>query len=106
MVVSTNNLIIFLLMSLGLLGAALLAYIFLMVGASHMKNKTEDESFGTAMVLFILFFVPFLFAVGVLVFGSALHRLAEKGEKRVCPKCGREEDASSLFCPSCGEKIK
>jgi hypothetical protein len=56
-----------LLVSFITLGLTLAAYICLIIGALNMKNKTGVESFNTAMILFILFFIPFVFPVG---FGS------------------------------------
>jgi Na+/proline symporter len=84
----------------------LVAYICLVIGASDMRNNTWVDSFNTAMILFILFFIPFVFPIGVIVFGSAIGRLASSREKRICPRCGKQIDPHALFCKFCGAELK
>ncbi|WXG47080.1 MAG: zinc ribbon domain-containing protein [Candidatus Atabeyarchaeum deiterrae] len=93
-------------LSLASSGIALAAYICLIIGMANMRNRTGLQSFNTAMILFILFFIPFVFAFGLLTLGAALNELARKDEKKRCPNCGREIEPHELYCRFCGAELK
>ncbi len=94
-----------LLSAFGSLGLTIAAYVCLIIGASNMKNKTGVDSFNTAMILFILFFIPFVFPIGLIIFGMGLSKLASIGERKTCPKCGKEVEPYALFCKFCGAEL-
>jgi hypothetical protein len=117
-----------------LLGAAvvgifgLVFFISFLIGASGMKNRTGIDGFHTAMILGIVgIFVGITLPIGIIIFGSALSRLArEEGTEKTakpatagetaaapakrgtmyCPYCGAKVESDSLFCPSCGSSLK
>jgi hypothetical protein len=117
-----------------LLGAAvvgifgLVFFISFLIGASGMKNRTGIEGFHTAMILGIVgIFVGITLPIGIIIFGSALSRLArEEGTEKTarsaaagetatapakrgtmyCPYCGAKVESDALFCPSCGSSLK
>ncbi len=117
-----------------LLGAAVVAifglifFISFLIGASGMKNKTGIDGFHTAMILGIVgIFVGITLPIAVIIFGSALNRLArEEGTEKIakpaaagetatapmkrgtmyCPYCGAKVESDVLFCPSCGSSLK
>lgn len=117
-----------------LLGAAVMGIFYLvffisfLIGASGMKNKTGIDGFHTAMILGIVaIFVVITLPIGIMIFGSALNKLArEEGTEKTakpsaagetatgptkrgtmyCPYCGAKVESDSLFCPSCGSSLK
>jgi len=95
-------------------------------GLSNMKKKTGINTFGSAMICVILFFLAIPLLIGIFLYGSALSQLAnqEEGAKRekataregtsvqakrgtgFCPYCGAKIEPDSLFCPTCGSSLK
>ncbi|WXG47601.1 MAG: zinc ribbon domain-containing protein [Candidatus Atabeyarchaeum deiterrae] len=110
---------------LGLLGLTFI--ISFAVGLSGMKKKTGISTFGTAMILVILFFLGITLLIAIFLYGSALSTLAKEGgqpktakatieeegtkssAKRgqaYCPNCGAKIEVDALFCPTCGSSLK
>jgi len=110
---------------LGLLGLTFI--ISFAVGLSGMKKKTGISTFGTAMILVILFFLGITLLIAIFLYGSALSTLAKEGgqaktakvtieeestkssAKRgqaYCPYCGARVEVDALFCPTCGSSLK
>jgi hypothetical protein len=95
-------------------------------GLSNMKKKTGINTFGSAMICVILFFLAVPLLIGIFLYGSALSQVAnqEEGAKRekataregtsvqarrgtgFCPYCGAKVEPDSLFCPTCGSSLK
>jgi hypothetical protein len=94
-------------------------------GLSNMKKKTGINTFGSAMICVILFFLAIPLLIGIFLYASALSQLAnqEEGAKRekattgqgtpsarrgagYCPYCGAKIEPDSLFCPTCGSSLK
>jgi len=71
-----------------------------------MEKKTSVDRFNNAMILFVLFTIPFVFPIGLIVFGRGLDRLTRSSEKRAYPKCEKEAEPFVLFCKFCGAKLE
>lgn len=111
-------------------GFYLIFFFSFIIAASAMKNRTGINDFGTAMWLSIVgLFIPFIFPIGLLLFGSGLSKLARQGEPTptgaaapaapvapakapvrretmYCPYCGARVDPDAIFCQSCGSSLR